>query len=158
MQRFSYNSAHRQHGFTMLELVLTLVILAILAAEAWPRFANRQSFERRGFSDQTRAAIQYGRKVAVATGRNVCVNASASTLVLTMANGRGSAAACSADVTNPATGDAYSITSPASDVYYGSSLSLTFHASGVPSAAGSLIVHGDTEVTILIDGATGYVR
>lgn len=147
-------------GFTLVELIMTMVILGILAVVALPRFADRQAFDTRGFADQTRAAIQFGRKVALASGRHVCVDASGSTLALTMESVRGLGAACpgSGIVINPATGAAYSITSPATNVTYSTTLSLFFYGDGRPSAAGSLTVHGDSDITINIDGATGYVR
>lgn len=145
-------------GFTLVELILTMIVLGIIAVVAMPRFADRQGFDTRGFADQTRAAIQFGRKVAVASGRNVCVIASGSTLSLTMASSRGQGAVCSDGVVNPATGAAYSITSPVTNVSYSSALSpLTFHADGRPSAARSLTVQGDHNITINIDGVTGYV-
>lgn len=142
----------------MIELVVVIVILAILAAEVWPRFARRRGFDTRGFADQARAGIQYARKLALASGRNVCVAASGDTLSLAEANGRGRGAACVSAVTNPATGDAYSITSPVSDVFFSNSLALTFHANGAPSSGGSLTVRGEPDITITIDGTTGYVR
>lgn len=148
----------RHNGFTLVELVMTIVILGTLSAITLPRFTDRQAFDTRGFADQTRAAIQFGRKVALATGRNVCVNAGGSVLALTMSNGRGQGAACSADVINPASGTAYSITSPVANVAYITALSIMFRGDGSPSAAGSLTVHGDTDITVNIDGVTGYVR
>lgn len=159
MKRLPSHCCRHIGGFTLVELIMIIIILGILAAVAMPRFVDRLAFDTRGFADQTRAAIQFGRKVALATGRNVCVNASGSTLALTMANGRGQGAACSPDVINPATGAAYSITSPSANVSYSNALSpLIFRGDGSPSAAGSLTVQGDSNITINIDGATGYVR
>lgn len=159
MKRLPSHRCRYPGGFTLVELIMIMVILGILAVVALPRFADRQAFDTRGFADQTRAAIQFGRKVALASGRNVCVNASGSTLALTMANGRGQGAACPSGVINPATGTAYSITSPVANVSYSNALSpLIFYGDGRPSAAGSLTVHGDSDITINIDGATGYVR
>ena len=147
----------RRRGFTVIELVMTVVILGVLAAQVWPRFADRRAFDTRGFSDQTRAAVQYARKVAMASGRNVQVAASGTTLALTMATARGRDAACTVAVANPATGADYVLTAP-EETGYGGALSLVFHADGTPSAAGALIVQGTRDVTIRIDGTTGYVR
>ena len=67
----------RQRGFTLVELIITVIIVGILAVVALPRFIDKLAFETRGFVDQTLSTLQYARKVAVASGRNVCVVANA---------------------------------------------------------------------------------
>ena len=51
-------SRARATGFTMVELVVTLVIIGILAAIALPRFQDNTAFTQRGFSDEVRAALR----------------------------------------------------------------------------------------------------
>jgi MSHA pilin protein MshC len=58
-------------GFTLIELIACIVILAILAALAGPRFVGTQSFDQRGYADELTAAMRYAEGVAVATGCNV---------------------------------------------------------------------------------------
>ena len=157
MKRLACRSCNHPRGFTLIELIVTMILLGILAVYALPRFADRQTFDTRGFADQTRAAIQFARKVAVAKGRNVCISASGSTLALTMAATRGQSVACTGNVINPATGAAYSLTSPVANVSYSGSLSLTFFGDGTPSAAGTLTVSGDSNITINVSATTGYV-
>lgn len=60
-------------GFTLVELVLTMLIIGILAAVVGPRFFERQTFEERLFFDETVAAVRYARKLAVASGCQVQV-------------------------------------------------------------------------------------
>lgn len=151
-------SVRRHRGFTLLELIATMVIIAILAFVAVPRFASRITFETRGFADQTVATLQYARKVAVATGRNVCASASigGNALTLTMAPARGQAALCSGAnvVANPAAN-----WRTFSGVTYGSALNTTFGSDGsaTPTPAGGFTVYGDNIYTIAIE-STGYVH
>ena len=150
------NSHH--HGFTLVELVVTLVILGILAVVALPRFADRALFETRGFVDQTLATLQYARKVAVASGRNVCVGAAAAgnRLTITMAPARGAAGVCVADneVANPS-----AAWRTFAGVTYGRGLATTFGADGRATAtvAPHFTVVGDSTYTIVVE-ATGYVH
>lgn len=59
---------HSQSAFTLVELILTIVILGILAVVAGPRFFERKVFDERLFFEETLAAVRYGQKVAVASG------------------------------------------------------------------------------------------
>lgn len=142
-------------GFTLVELVMVIIMIGILAVVVLPRFANRSTFETRGFVDQTVATLQYARKVAVASGRNVCVSASSgNTLTQTMATARGMSQTCSGAnvVTNPA-----AKWQTPSGVTYGSPWSTTFGGDGSATAVPSFTVTGDSTYTIVIE-PTGYVH
>jgi MSHA pilin protein MshC len=60
-------------GFTLLESVLVIVLIAILSAIASPLFTKLDLFEDRFFLDQTIAMLRFGKKVAIATGCEVQV-------------------------------------------------------------------------------------
>lgn len=143
-------------GFTLVELVITMIVMGILAVVALPRFANQSTFESRGFADQSLAALQFGRKVAVASGRNVCMESVADPdprLKTTMAPTRGASVACDvAEVNlNPAVKwRTYS------GVAYGSSLNVVFYADGSTSSD-TATVTGDSTYNIVVE-PTGYVH
>lgn len=64
-------------GYTLIELVACLVIVAVLGAIAAPRFVDTQPFEERGYADELGAALRYGQHRAVASGCEVEVTISA---------------------------------------------------------------------------------
>ncbi len=73
----SINIASQQRGFTLVELILVIVLLAIISAIALPRFFNQSSFKERVFFDDTLNAVRYAQKIAVATGCNIRFSVSA---------------------------------------------------------------------------------
>ena len=67
------NLQRRQTGFTMVELVTSIVIIGILAAAIGPKFIGNQTFAERGYTDEVAAALRYAQAVAVASGCGVRV-------------------------------------------------------------------------------------
>ena len=57
-------------GFTLIELVMTIVLIGILSAIVLPRFFSRSSFDERVFFDDTLNAVRFAQKSAIATGCN----------------------------------------------------------------------------------------
>ena len=69
----------RRRGFTLPELVMTIVIIGILAVVAAPRFVSWKGFASRGFYDEAQGVVRLAQKTAIAWRRSifVCVTASA---------------------------------------------------------------------------------
>jgi prepilin-type N-terminal cleavage/methylation domain-containing protein len=64
---------HAYRGFTLIELIAAITIMAILAAVALPRMTAADSFADRGFADELAANLRRARIVAMTTGCEVQV-------------------------------------------------------------------------------------
>lgn len=144
-------------GFTLPELVATLVIIGILAAVVVPRFANRADFDVFGFTSQTRQTLQFAQKSAIAKRRLVCVSLSGGTLSLRFASAFG-ANACNTPLNGP-DGQAVSQTAPSGVMI--TDAAFNFDPQGQPGLANALVLNvtgGSNAQTITIEAVTGYVH
>lgn len=146
---------HKRSGFTLPELVVTMVIIGILAVVIAPRFAQKSTFDVFGFTEQAREALRYAQKSAIAKRRSVCVGLTSSTLTLTVPASFGGT--CSQALIDPSTGQALS--QSVSSTLTVSAASFYYDASGAPSAAQTITVtDGTSTQTITVEAGTGYVH
>lgn len=73
----------RHGGYTIIELVLVMLIVAILGAAAGPRFFDNNAFDERAYLDELASSLRYAQKVAVASGCRVRADISAGGYALT---------------------------------------------------------------------------
>jgi MSHA pilin protein MshC len=83
----------RQRGFTLVELIAVMVIVGILAAAAAVRYFDRAVYDAAAFTDQARALVRYGQKVAVAQNRPVYVRLDGSSVALCFVSSSGAVCA-----------------------------------------------------------------
>lgn len=142
-------------GFTLAELVAVILIAAILAVVAIPRF-TRAGFDEAQLYDETVAALHYAQRTAVAYQRTVCATfVGNNQLVLTYAATYGSTT-CNTNLAPPGgTGASYVVAAPGSATYTAAS-SFSFDLLGKPSAAQTIALSGGG--TITVEPETGYVR
>ena len=156
-----------QRGFTLVELVVTLVIIGALAAASAPLFFSAQDFQKSGFHDEVLATVRYAQKLAVGTNCGVQVTVAANTVSLTTAAGAGTCFSgpfiqAVFDPSNP--GVAFARPAPQGITI--SSAAVLFCPLGDTSSSGTCAgnyPHADVVVTvsgqtISIIGATGHVR
>lgn len=143
-------------GFTMVELVVTLVIIGLLAAIIGPRFIGNDAFASRGFHDEAQSVVRYAQKTAIAWRRPVFVCVTATTV------SAGTVAGCGSLVVHPATGDPLTTTAPSGVTLTPSSFS--FDGGGAPSPNSQVTIAftsgiaGDPARQIVVEAGTGYVH
>ena len=151
-------------GFTLVELVVTLVIVGILAAFVAPRFFGTHGFEERGFYDETLFALRFAQKAAIAQRRLVCVEFPDDKTVRLRIASANPAAACDTNLSGPDGATPYTIDATADTKYRNADVkfaavpaTVTFDPLGKPNAAATISVAGFAS-SIKVEAETGYVH
>lgn len=143
----------RQTGFTLVELVVTIAIAAIIAVVAAPRFFQAGTFDSRGFYDKSVAVVRLAQKTAVAWRRTVHVCVTANQV------SAGASAGCAPPLSYPVSGGPASETAPNGVTL--SPVSFTFDGLGKPSTGTTITftssIAGDPARQIVVSAETGYV-
>ncbi len=90
------------HGFTLIETISVVLLLAVVGVVAMSRLGDLGGFERRAFFDEVVSAVRYAQKLAVSTGCDVQVNISATGYALHQRQTDCTSGAFTRDVLNPA--------------------------------------------------------
>lgn len=146
-------------GYTLVEMVMTLVLISILSASVLPKFFNLTSYQEKALFDDTLNAIRYAQKLAVATGCNVQFVIASNQFTLKRPAGRSTCASITAtdfsnNVAQPATGANYTGSQSGINL---TAITLYFNALGiVVSSTGSNISVGASHAMTLVP-STGFV-
>jgi len=142
-----------QSGFTLVELIMTIVILGIIAVVAIPRFLDNNAFQTRGFADQVQASLRYAQKVAIAQHRFVCTSFTVNSVALST----GTTAACGTPMDSLSEAGNYVIAAPTGITFASVPTNFSFNALGSPSVAQTINITGASNA-IIIESETGYVH
>ena len=148
-------------GFTLVELVVTLVIIGALAAVSAPIFFTQQTFAERGFMNETRAALRYAQKLAVASGCSVQVQFAGNGFSFTRSRNAANCndGAYTEPVVDPTqSGPQFSRTAPSGVTVSATPSVFVFAPSGSIVGGGGVGVALSSGLSFTIVGATGYVQ
>lgn len=146
----------RGRGFTLVEVVVTIVILGLMAAVIVPRFVGRDAFASRGFHDEAQSVVRYAQKVAIAWRRPVFVCITATRV------SAGTVSGCGTLVVHPLTGDPLTTTAPSGVTLTPASFSFDGGGRPNPNAQTTIAlastIAGDPARQIVVEAETGYVH
>jgi MSHA pilin protein MshC len=142
-------------GFTLTELLMVIVLVAILAAVVVPRLLGGSPFDTLGFVEETQAILRYAQRSALAMQRTVCVAFGANSITLSYASAYGSST-CDTSLAGP-TGSpaAYQVTGRGTSSFSPVPANFSFDRLGQPSAGQNITIAGGR--TIRVEPGTGYV-
>jgi MSHA pilin protein MshC len=153
----------RQHGFTLVELVMVVLLIAILAAVVVPRMDSSRGLTEVAWRDQVLGALLQARLLAQGHRRLVCASVATGEVRLTMAAAN-PATTCGNTVPGP-DGDARwardgqalaVVVSPAGTLYFQPDGRLTSDGAGSTPVNVSISISGLTSLTLV--GETGHVQ
>lgn len=158
-------AAPRQsRGFTVVELITTVVILGIVAAIAAPRFFTTSSFETAGFAAEVRAGLRHAQATALASGCSIRASLGSGGFVLQRWSGGSDCNDRSGSLVTVARagGGTYSASVPSGLAV--STSALYFDSMGRPrdASTGTLLASAQSLTvgteTITVNAETGFVQ
>jgi MSHA pilin protein MshC len=145
----------RHRGFTLIELVVTMLLIGILAAVALPRFFDATDFSSRAFYDEVIQAARYGQKLAVASGCDVQLSIGAGNYALHQRATSCTSGAFTRDVPRPAGSGSFAAAAPSGVSLSASSPTVVFDSLGRATPGGVTVTVDGRDFTIV--GESGYV-
>ncbi|MBI3188714.1 MAG: prepilin-type N-terminal cleavage/methylation domain-containing protein [Gammaproteobacteria bacterium] len=157
-------SSTRSAGFTLIELIMVLVVLAALSVIAYPRFIQQSDFDSFAFTQELTTAIRFANKLSIASGCPIRVAISANSYALHYPdNTDGNTTTCdpptafgSNPVINPNKPGNYTGTTSSGVTMTGFG-DFYFGTSGEPSNAGTITVNPGNR-QIIIHPLTGFIQ
>jgi MSHA pilin protein MshC len=147
---------HHSDGFTLIELIMVMVILAVLAVFAAPRILNTGDFTARGFHDETLSLLRNAQKTAVAQRRVVCVQLDATGLALTIDTSATPDGVCDAPLTLSSTPRGGSGLTAA--VAGAPLANFQFNTLGATNQTAAITLSIANSTAITVEADTGYVH
>lgn len=156
-------------GFTLVEMIVTLIIIGVLAVVALPRL-NTRVFDTTGFYQEVLSSVRYAQKEAIAKRRFVCVTlvAGSATISYKATSTPTFPLTCDTDLVSPRGVSPFVVTAK-TGVSLSPASTFVFDALGRPrttsnGALGSLTISisgtgpGDVAKSFVVESETGYVH
>ena len=152
-----------QSGFTLIELVAVLVLVAVLAVAVLPRMEGALALRGDAWRDQVVATLRQAQSMAVGHRRLVCVAVTSNTVSISVATSHPASGCVSAvpgpdgsaswarDASAPATA-----LSPAGGLFFQPSGRVTSDGAGLLATPGRITISGRADVQVVAE--TGHVQ
>ena len=152
-----------QHGFTLIELIMVIVLMGVLAVFAGPKIFNSDDFNARGFHDETLAFLRYAQKTAIAQRRTVCVTFSGNTSASLRIASAAATPSCNTDLRGPKGDNPGTITAKAGVAYSAAPGNFNFDGLGQPvDSTGALVATQTIQIgnaaNVMVEAGTGFVH
>ncbi len=143
-------------GFSLIELIVVIVLMAVLVGVAVPRFFGKADFEAPAFAQELASAARYAQKLAVVSGCPVDFAVSITGYALFQP--QPATPACTGAMTlavkHPGTGEAFAAAVP-TGIALGGAATVRFSAAGIPNAGADFTV---VDLHVVIGAGSGYVE
>ncbi len=152
-----------QSGFTLIELVAVLVLVAVLAVTVLPRMEGALALRGDAWRDQVVATLRQAQSMAVGHRRLVCVNVASNALSVSIATAQ-PASTCTVAVPGPdgdtrwardASAPATAL-SPSGSLFFQPSGRVTRDGAGLLATPGRITIQGQPDVQAVAE--TGHVQ
>ena len=152
-----------QSGFTLIELVAVLVLVAVLAVAVLPRMQGALALRGDAWRDQVVATLRQAQSMAVGHRRLVCVTVGSNTLSISIASSQ-PASACASAVPGPDGSASWArdnsapttALSPAGGLFFQPSGRVTSDGAGLLATPGRITINGQADVQVVAE--TGHVQ
>ncbi len=148
-------------GFTLIELVVTMLLIGILAVVIIPKWNGSSGFDERGFRDQVVAGLRYAQKSAIASRRTVCASFSTppAQVSFRISNVNGAADCTAGSTLIGPNSNALVVTATGGTSFATLPASIIFDAAGRPGSGTTINVSGlPAALAITLEAETGYVH
>jgi prepilin-type N-terminal cleavage/methylation domain-containing protein len=147
-----------QRGFTLVELVMVMMLIAVITAMSAARFADREPFAVQGAADQLVSGLRLAQATAIAQRRAVHVVLTTTPAAMNICFD----GACTQPVSTPAGDNAW--LADASDLTLDTAAAFSFQPDGSTSLGAALAVRVQgrggavSSPTITVEAGSGHVR
>lgn len=151
----------RSRGFTLVELIVTMLVVSIMAVVVMPKLFGNSGFDEREFRDRVAAALRYAQKSAIAARRTTCASFTAAPATVTFMISNGFPAAnCAVGAALVGPDGTPLVVTPRGNVTFAAPTpNIIFDAAGRPNAAATIAISGlPAALDIIVEAETGYVH